>query len=340
MKKPVTIKEIAKKLDLSFSTVSRALHAHPSISLATQQRVKQTAAEMGYEPNQTAIFFQKGKTFTIGVILPELAEAFFAVAMSAIEDIAYKRNYTILLAQSHDDEEREKLLVEKLKTHRIDGLLVSVAKNTSNFEHFEQLKKYSIPTVFFDRIPPLKNIHYVACNIENGSIEAVNFLLKRGHRNIGLINGPTSLLASGQRKEGYIKALQKNRLKFDPSLVVNCDLTEEGTIAALEILLNHKRKPTAIVTFNDYVSAFAVKHALQKGVKVNEDIELVSFANAPITDYMAYPPLASVEQFPAIQGQKAIDTLLDLIANKDEEEEQAFYKIVIEAELIERTKGN
>ncbi len=340
MKKPVTIKEIAKKLDLSFSTVSRALHAHPSISLATQQRVKQMANEMGYEPNQTAIFFQKGKTFTIGVILPELAEAFFAVAISAIEDIAYKRNYTILLAQSHDDEEREKLLVEKLKTHRIDGLLVSVAKNTSNFEHFEQLKKSRIPTVFFDRIPPLKNIHYVACNIENGSIEAVNFLLKRGHRNIGLINGPTSLLASGQRKEGYIKALHKNRLKFDPSLVVNCDLTEEGTTAALEILLNHKRKPTAIVTFNDYVSAFAVKHALQKGVKVNEDIELVSFANAPITDYMAYPPLASVEQFPAIQGQKAIDTLLDLIANKDQEEEQAFYKTVIEAELIERTKGS
>ncbi|WP_113663627.1 LacI family DNA-binding transcriptional regulator [Pedobacter nanyangensis] len=340
MKKPVTIKEIAKKLDLSFSTVSRALHAHPSISLATQQRVKQMATEMGYEPNQTAIFFQKGKTFTIGVILPELAEAFFAVAMSAIEDIAYKRNYTILLAQSHDDEEREKLLVEKLKTHRIDGLLVSVAKNTSNFEHFEQLKKSRIPTVFFDRIPPLKNIHYVACNIENGSIEAVNFLLKRGHRNIGLINGPTSLLASGQRKEGYIKALQKNRLKFDPSLVINCDLTEEGTIWAMETLLNHKRKPTAIVTFNDYVSAFAVKHALQKGVKVNEDIELVSFANAPITDYMAYPPLASIEQFPAIQGQKAIDTLLDLIANKDGEEEQAFYKTVIEAELIERTKGN
>lgn len=338
MKKPVTIKEIAKKLDLSFSTVSRALHAHPSISLATQQRVKQMAVEMGYEPNQTAIFFQKGKTFTIGVILPELAEAFFAVAMSAIEDIAYKRNYTILLAQSHDDEEREKLLVEKLKTHRIDGLLVSVAKNTSNFEHFEQLKKSRIPTVFFDRIPPLKNIHYVACNIENGSVEAVNFLLKRGHRNIGLINGPTSLMASGQRKEGYIKALQKNRLKFDPSLVVNCDLTEEGTISAMETLLNHKRKPTAIVTFNDYVSAFAVKYALQKGVKVNEDIELVSFANAPITDYMAYPPLASIEQFPAIQGQKAIDTLLDLIANKDGEEEQAFYKTVIEAELIERTK--
>ena len=189
MKKPVTIKEIAKKLNLSFSTVSRALHQHRSISAATQQRVRETAAEMGYEPNQTAIFFQKGKTFTIGVILPELEEAFFAEAISAIEDIAYDSNYTLMVAQSHDDEKREKLLVEKMKNHRIDGLLVSVAKNTNNFEHFELLKNYGIPIVYFDRIPPLKNINYVASNIETGSMEAVNYLLKRGHRNIGLING-------------------------------------------------------------------------------------------------------------------------------------------------------
>lgn len=336
MKKPVTIKEIARTLNLSFSTVSRALHEHPSISIATQKKVKQTADAMGYEPNKTAIFFQQGKTFTIGVILPELAEAFFAQAISAIEDIAYKRSYTVLLAQSHDDEEREKQLVDKLRTHRIDGLLVSVAKNTSNFEHFEQLKKYGIPVVYFDRIPPLRDIHYVACNIETGSIEAVHFLLKRGHRNIGLINGPNSLIASGQRKEGYIKALQKSRLKFDPSLVVNCDLTQEGTVAALDTLLAHKRKPTAIVSFNDYVSAFAIKHALKLGMKINEEIEFVSFANAPITTYMQYPPLASVEQFPAIQGQRAVETLFDLI--KADDEKQAFYRIIIESELVEHKK--
>ncbi|WP_113638497.1 LacI family DNA-binding transcriptional regulator [Nubsella zeaxanthinifaciens] len=334
MKKPVTIKEIAKKLNLSFSTVSRALHQHRSISAATQQRVRETAAEMGYEPNQTAIFFQKGKTFTIGVILPELEEAFFAEAISAIEDIAYDSNYTLMVAQSHDDEKREKLLVEKMKNHRIDGLLVSVAKNTNNFEHFELLKNYGIPIVYFDRIPPLKNINYVASNIETGSMEAVNYLLKRGHRNIGLINGPQSLISSGQRKEGYIKAMQKNRLKFDPTFVVNCDLGEAGANEALATLVKHKRKPTAIVGFNDYVTAFAIKQALKLGIKVNDDIEFVSFSNAPITKYMQYPPLASVEQFPAIQGQRAINTLLDLIKNKDDSE-QGCYKIVIESELRE-----
>ncbi|MES2417383.1 MAG: LacI family DNA-binding transcriptional regulator [Bacteroidota bacterium] len=333
-KKPVTIKEIAKQLGLSISTVSRALHGHPSISLLTQQKVKLIAKQLDYEPNQTAIFFQKGKTFTIGVILPELAEAFFSSAISAIEDIAYKRNYTVLLAQSHDNEDREKQLVEKMKNHRIDGLLVSVAKTTSNFEHFEQLKKYDIPIVFFDRIPPLKNIHSVSCNIETGSIEAVNYLLKRGHRSIGLINGPHTLIASGQRKEGYIKALQKNRLKFDPSLIVNCDLTEQGTKIALNQLLNHKREPTAIVTFNDYVSAFAIK-ALSK---IKSDIEFVSYANSSVIGFMEHPPIASVEQFPAIQGQKAVDILFDLLNTTENEESQRYYKIVIESQLIESKK--
>ncbi|TCC94057.1 LacI family transcriptional regulator [Pedobacter frigiditerrae] len=338
IKKPITIKEIAKKLDLSISTVSRALHGHPSISLSTQQKVKQTAQEMDYEPNQAAIFFQKGKTFTIGVILPELAEAFFSTAISAIEDIAYKKNYTILLAQSHDEEDREKQLVEKMKNNRVDGLLVSVAKRTSNFDHFEQLKKYNIPVVFFDRIPPLKNIHSVACNIETGSIEAVNYLLKRGHRSIGLINGPSTLIASGQRKEGYIKALHKNRLKFDPTLIVNCDLSETSTNEALEILLSHKRKPTAIVTFNDYVSAFAIKHAFKSGLNPDHTIEFVSYANSPVIGFMDHPPVASVEQFPTIQGQKAIDTLLDILNTDDTEEAPAFYKIVIESQLVESNK--
>ncbi len=337
MKKPVTIKEIAKKLDLSFSTVSRALHEHKSISVATKERVKQTAAELGYEPNQTAIFFQKGKTFTIGVILPEVAESFFATAISAIEDAAYQQKYTVLLAQSHDNEQREKELVEKLKNHRIDGLLVSVAKNTSNFEHFEQLRKYHIPVVYFDRIPPLNDIHYVACNIETGSIAAVNYLLNRGHTTIGLINGPSSLIASGERKAGYLTALQNNQLKYDSSLVLACDLTQEGTEEAFNTLFNHKRRPTAIVSFNDYVSAFAIKQALKLGVKVNEEIEFVSFANSPITTYMEFPPIASIEQFPAIQGQKAIDILLELIKNNDGE--KPFYKVVIDSELIERLKN-
>lgn len=337
--KPATLKEIARILNISVSTVSRALHDHPSIGVTTCQKVKKIAAELEYEPNQAAIFFQKGKTFTIGVILPELSETFFSSAISAIEDTAYKSNYTVLLAQSHDSEPLEKQLVEKMKNHRVDGLLISIAKSTSSFEHFEMLKRYNIPVVFFDRIPPMPNIHYVACNMETGTIEAVNYLLKKGHRAIGMINGPKTLYASGERQEGYIKALVKNRLKYDPTLIINCDLTEEGTVAAMEQMVNNKRKPTAIVTFNDYVALYAMKYAKQNHLE--KEISFVSYANLPLIGYMENYPMASVEQFPYLQAQKATDILLTLLNNpkNDPEEIQAYYKIILESELMESNRG-
>lgn len=338
--KPTTIKEIAQLLGISVSTVSRALHDHPSIGLTTRAKIKKLAGELNYEPNQTAIFLQKGKTHTIGVILPELSEAFFSSAISAIEDTAYKKNYTVLLAQSHDDEQKERQLVEKMKNHRVDGLLVSLGKNTSSFQHFENLKKYNIPVVFFDRIPPMPNIHYVACNMEIGTIEAVSYLLKKGHRAIGMINGPQTMVATGERKEGYIKAMTKNRLKYDPSLIVSCDLTEEGTKKALDELLASKRKPTAVVTFNDYVALFAIKYAQKLNIKINKDLEFVSYANLPLINYMENIPAASVEQFPYLQGQKATDILMDLLHHQDKgtNEQSAYYKIIIESQLVENKK--
>ncbi|KIO74997.1 LacI family transcriptional regulator [Pedobacter lusitanus] len=334
--KPTTIKEIAKLLDISVSTVSRALNDHSSIGLITKMRVKKMAKELNYEPNQRAIQFLQGKSHTIGVILPELAESFFSAAISGIEDIAYKRNYTVLLAQSHDDADREKLLIEKMKMQRVDGLLISVSKTTNTYEHLEAFKKSNIPIVFFDRIPPVKNIHFVASNLESGTYEAVNFLLKKGHRTIGMINGPTNLVASTERKNGYIKAMTSHRLKFDPSLMLNCDLTEAGTIEAMDNFLNHKRKPTAIVTFNDYVALFAIRYARSLNIQINKDIDFVSYANLPLINYMDFTPIASVEQFPYKQGKKAADILLDLI-NKpkgDSETETAYYNVVVESELI------
>lgn len=331
--KPTTIKEIAKILKISVSTVSRALNDHSSIGLTTKMRVKKLAAELNYEPNQKAIQFLHGKSFVIGVILPELSESFFSAAISGIEDIAYKRNYTVLLAQSHDDAEREKLLVSKMKTQRVDGLLVSVSKTTSTYEHFEVFRKLNIPVVFFDRIPPIKDIHYVSSNLKTGTFEAVNFLLKKGHRSIGMVNGPATLIASHERKEGYIRAMTSNRLKFDPSLIVSCDLSEEGTIEVMNGMLNHRRKPTAIVTFNDYVALFAMRYVKSMGLT---GIDFVSYANLPIINYMDHTPIASVEQFPYKQGKKAADILIDLI-NKPKDESgtgQAYFNIVIESELI------
>src|SRR5688572_3956357 len=331
-----TIKEMAKRLNVSASTVSRSLHNHPGIGLRTKMQVQKLAKEIKYEPNQTAIFFQQRKTFTIGVVLPELSEAFFSSAISGIEDCAYKNNYTVLLGQSHDSEEKEKLLIESMKNHRVDGLLISIAKNTTHYEHFESLKRYKIPVVFFDRIPDMPNIHFVACNLVSGTIQAINFLFKKGHRVVGMINGPEKLYASQERKQGYIQAMTKSRLKFDPSLIVNTDLNTAGVTAATKELLSSKRKPTAIVTFNDYVALDAVKYARSQKLRINKDICFVSYANEPWNSYTAFPPLASVEQFPYLQGQKAAETLLELISKKEFETENnhTYYKIILESQLV------
>jgi len=333
-----TIKEIAKQLNISPSTVSRALHDHKSIGLRTKANVQKLAKELNYEPNQTAIFFQKGKTFTIGVILPELSESFFSTAISGIEDCANKNNYTVLMGQSHDLEEREKQLVETMKNHRVDGLIVSISKNTTDYEHFNILRKYDIPVVFFDRIPDMPNIHYVACNMASGTTLAYNYLRKLGHKTIGMINGPMNLLASKERLEGYKTAMSKARLKFDPSLVISSDLSPENIYKVTEKLLLIKTKPTAIITFNDYVMLDVVK-AVNKS-KSSKKISFVSFANLPISHYSANPPLASVEQFSYQQGQKAMEIILDILKNdKKVSEETIFYKIIIEPKLVMHSKS-
>jgi LacI family transcriptional regulator, repressor for deo operon, udp, cdd, tsx, nupC, and nupG len=337
--KVVTIKEIAKRLNISASTVSRALHNHKSIGLRTKTNVQQLAKELNYEPNQTAIFFQQRKTFTIGVILPELSEAFFSSAISGIEDCANKNKYTVLMGQSHDNEEREKQLVETMKSHRVDGLIVSIAKNTNSYEHFEALKKFDIPIVYFDCIPTMQNIHYVACNMSSGTTQAFYFLRKLGHKTIGMINGPMNLLASKERVEGYRNALTKARLKYDPLLIISCDLKTENIYKATEKLLALKNKPTAIIAFNDYVLLDAVHAAKRMKLKINKDISFVSYANLPISNYSAHPPLASVEQYSYQQGQKAMEIMLDLLSkDKTGNENATFYKIILEPQLVVHSK--
>ncbi|MBN8835657.1 MAG: LacI family DNA-binding transcriptional regulator [Sphingobacteriia bacterium] len=325
-----TIKEIAKRLNISPSSVSRALHNHPSIGISTKEKVVSLAKELGYEPNQTAIFFQKRKTFTIGVILPKLSEAFFSEAISGIEDFAAKHKYTVLVGQSHNNFEKEKKIIETMKDHRVDGIIVSVAKNTFQYSHFEALKKYNIPVVFFDCIPDTPNIDAVECDMIDGTVKAINFLIKKKHKVIGFINGPAKLPASQQRLQGYKIAMQKNRLKFDPQLIVNTDLTPAGTEQAMFELLAYKRKPSAIVAFNDYVTLDAVQYARSKGIIVNRDIFFVSYANLPVNHYMAYPPLASIEQFPYEQGEKAMEILLNIIQEKTMQP----VKAIIEPQLM------
>jgi len=328
-----TIKEIARKLNISISTVSRALHDHPSIGLRTKMQVQKLAAEMNYEPNQTAIQFKQGKTFTIGLILPNLMEEYFSLAINGVEELAFKNNYNVLIGQSHDDLEREKKIVETMRKHRVDGLLVSISKQTGSIEHFEQLDKYKIPVVFFDRVPNVPDIHSVWCSLYYSTIDAVELLFKKGHQRIGFIQGPLSLNIKNERLDGYIEAHKRNKIPLQESLIATTDLSKESTTQALEKLLSLKNKPTAILAFNDTVALDTIQYAKKKKMKINKDISVVSYANWPITSYLDYPPIASVEQFPYEQGARATELLFKLLNTKSDQT-IPYENVVLKSELI------
>jgi len=332
IQKPATIKEIAKRLNVSVSTVSRALHNHPSIGLRTKMQVQKLAEELNYEPNQAAISFKQGKTFTIGVILPNLGEEFFSTAINGIEDIAIKNNYTVLIGQSHDDIEREKKILDTMRRHRVDGLVVSLSKYTDTYEHFEQLEKYSIPVVFFDRVPNMPESYSVSCNLKNSSVQLVDWLVSRGHKYIGFIKGPDTMLPSQERLSGFLEGLKRNKLSQDNAYIVQTDLDKEKTQAAMKQLLLLKIPPTAVIAFNDYVALDAIKYSRAQGLKINKDIFFVSYANLPMTSYLDEPPLASVEQFPYEQAEKATEILIQLINKKSAEIVDK--KVVMQSKVI------
>lgn len=335
-KKLPTIKEIARRLNISASTVSRALHDHPSIGLRTKMAVKKLAGELNYEPNQTAIFFKQRKTFTLGLVVPNLREEFFSAAINGIEEVALDHQYIVLIGQSHDDLEREQKLLETMKNHRVDGILASISKSTTHIEHFEQMKNYDIPVVFFDRVPDAKDIHSVSCNLYDSTVEAIEWLIKNGHKRIGYIQGPPTLHMKNERLNGYIEAHKKNKIPVDEALIASTDLSATGTKNAFDMLMQQRKKPTAILSFNDYVTLDAIQYARQKKMVINKDISFVSYANLPVTQYVDYPPLASVEQFPYDQGVSATELLFRLIDKKAAGQEIPYENIVLKSELIIR----
>ncbi|MBK1439008.1 LacI family DNA-binding transcriptional regulator [Parapedobacter sp. ISTM3] len=329
--KPATIKEIAKRLKISPSTVSRALNDHPSIGLVTTMRVKKVAAELNYEPNQTAIFFKQRKTFTIGVVLPSLSEPFFSAAISEIENVAHEEQYTVIMGQSLDDPERELRILQTLKTHRVDGILMSIGKNTRDYRFIDLLESAGIPIVFFDCVPDLDNINKVMSELETGMLEAIDIFVSCGHHAISLINGPELLPASIERKNAYIKGLQKNNIPYREEYIVHTDLTPEGNEAAILQLLALPDRPSAVVSFNDYVALDVMMTVRQRGLTLNQDIHFISYANYPLWKYMENPPMASIEQFPGDQGRKAATLLFDLIRTPGRKEP---VKVVFNSRLI------
>lgn len=318
-----TIKEIAKRLNVSISTVSRALSDHPRIGLRTKMQVQQLVKELGYEPNTKALSLKQQKSYVVGVVLPFIREEFFSQAISGIETAAIESNYTILFGQSYDDAEKEKNVVEAMRKQRVDGLLISLSKETNKYDHLRSLEKYNIPVVYFDRVPPFEKANKVFCNLFKGTVEMVGWLISRGYKRLALINGPEKLAASKERLHGYIEGHARKKLKVDMQLVEKTDLSKEGTHAAMQKLLSMKTRPQAIITFNEYVHMDAVQFARQHNIQVNKDVVFASYANLPITNYTAHPPLVSVEQYPYGQGERAMEIMINLLNRKSDKAEGA-----------------
>ena len=267
------------RLNVSVSTVSRALHNHPSIGLRTKMQVQKLAEELNYEPNQAAISFKQGKTFTIGVILPNLGEQFFSTAINGVEDVASQNNYTVLIGQSHDDIEREKKIVDTMRRHRVDGLIVSLSKNTTSYEHFEQLEKYSIPVVFFDRVPDTPEAYSVSCNLRNSSVELVDWLVSKGHNHIGFIKGPDTMLPSLERLNGYLEGLKKNKLVSERT---TCVLQGYGDGAIDDEALTYYRYAWAVQEMGAYaeeVMAADARGEVTRRAAVDAFIDLFAAGN-------------------------------------------------------------
>lgn len=329
-----TIKDIARQLNVSTSTVSRALSGHKSIGLGTRLKVQQLARELRYAPNQNAISFKQRKTGIIGIVIPNLRENFFSEAISGVEDLARQHKYHVLIGQSYDEVEREARIVAAMKSQRVDGILVSLAKHTTRYDHFLDLHNYHIPVVFFDRVPNRPDVHKVHFNMQEGTRQAIEFLYNKGHRRIALLNGPECMPSTIERTQVYKELMIRKRIKIDLSLVASTDLTRETTFRAMEVLMAQKPQPTAVLAMNDYVALDVIQYIKQAGLELNKDMTVISYANLPITNYLQHPPLASVEQFPYRQGEAAAAILMDLIHQPKEETTMTYKQVIIDGQLM------
>lgn len=332
MKKQVTIKDIAQKLGISISTVSRALKNHPDISLKTRQAVQELANLLGYKPNLIALKLKNSRTNTIGVIIPEVEHYFFSTVLNGIEEVAYKGNYSVMVFQSNESYMREVLNTQTLLANRVDGVLASYSKHTHDYAHFQQLTDNEIPLVLFDRSIDGLHTDSVIVDDYSGAYSAVKHLITQGCRRIAFFSAPQHLQIGKDRFEGYKAALEEHKLHFSPDLVYSCDTFEEATKISKGIFKKQDR-PDAVFAVNDLTAIGAMKVARQLGLKVPDDIKFVGFENSR-SAWICEPELTTVDQFGFELGKKATELLLKRIKQENFDYEKE--KQVVKTQLVIR----
>ncbi|MEQ9378435.1 MAG: LacI family DNA-binding transcriptional regulator [Imperialibacter sp.] len=316
---PVTIKDIARELNISPSTVSRALKDHPDISKETKKAVSELAAKLNYQPNLIALSLRKSKTNTIGVIIPEIVHFFFSTIISGIEDVAYKAGYNVIISQTNESFLREVSDTNALVNSRVDGILASVSKETVSYDHFKNLIDRGIPLVFFDRVCEELNTSRVIVDDYDGAFQATEHLISIGCKTIVHLEGPKNLDITKNRRDGYLAALKKNNLPINEDLIIHCEQTtfDEGS-RQIATLFDKKLTFDGIFANNDMVGIGAMIALRDKGVSVPKDVAIVGFSDWEISSLMQ-PSLSTVSQPGFEMGQKAAQLFIEQ-SEADEDE--------------------
>ncbi|HEY0679878.1 MAG TPA: LacI family DNA-binding transcriptional regulator [Chitinophagaceae bacterium] len=316
MNKPPTIKDIAKQLNVSISTVSRAMRNAPDVNIETRKAVMALSEQLNYQPNRLALSLKQKQTHTIGVIVPNL-DYVLATMVRGIDEVALEAGYTVMVCQSNESFGREIVNTRRLLDSLVDGFIISVSSETKVFDHFKKIQEKQMPIVLFDRVPADLKAPSVILDNMDGGYQATEHLLEQGYKRIAILAGPKNLGISNSRMEGYLNALKKYKVKPDPHLIIHCDFNQHYAYLATQELLNMKKRPDAIFTISDRMAIGAMLAIKEKGLKMPQDIGLVGFNNEPVVNLVT-PGISSVEQ-PAFElGKMAAKLFIQTLHNNDD----------------------
>ena len=333
MGKNLTLKDLAQKLGLSTSTVSRALQDNPAINDDTRLRVNKLAKKLGYYPDALAKSLKNKKSYTIGVIVPEISHFFFSSVIDGIEEETNNDGYTILVTKSNEDMKREIINTESLISNRVAGVIASITQSTNNGLHFNQIIKRGIPLVLFDRVIDDLDVPKVVGNDYEKIFEVVSHLINSGYEHIGYLGGPPNLNISKNRVDGYTKALLDNDIELMDGLILNVDLNEEGGFEGAKTLIRQFPKVDAICCVHDPVALGVYKYLNKVGIKIPDKIGVTGFSNNPSSEIIN-PPMTTVDQQGYEMGRKAAEILLQKINNESSDSLNQTH--IIEGKLIIR----
>lgn len=335
-KEKVTIHDIAKKLNITASTVSRALKDHPRISLETKKAVQKAAQKLNYQPNHIAAALRNGRSNIIGIIVPTADRNFFSSVVRGIEEIANQSHYNVMICQTYDNYSKEVETVEALLNARVDGIIASHGKETLNFDHYRKIKEKGIPLILFDRSNDELEVSHVVIDDYLGGYKATEHLIQQGCKRIAHFTNTRKISIYKERLRGYREALFNNGIPYDESLVVESNLQlEDGRNSMLQ-LLKLKHLPDAVFSSSAYGAMGALQVLKEKGIRVPDQVALVAFTNEPFTSFTE-PALTAVDQHSMRMGNAAAEIFLQEMASGNEK--FIPQKIVLKPELIIRASS-